>query len=214
MQKLSSSNRRIILASGSPRRRELTRRIGLEPVVIVSDVPEVKEASESPADYTRRLAFLKAQGVAQKLASGDETADWILAADTIVVLDGDVLEKPVDTADARRMLQRLSGNTHTVITSFCWWSRSAHDGSERMPIVRSVEADVVFRELDDAMIDSYLATGESMDKAGSYGVQDIGSTLVRKIDGSYFCVVGLPVCEIVESLQEVGAIDNFPFPSL
>lgn len=214
MKKLTPSNRRIVLASGSPRRLELARRIGFEPHIVVSDVPEVKTTSESPADYTRRLAFLKAQGVAEKLAGSDETADWILAADTIVVLGEEVLEKPVDLADARRMLKQLSGNSHTVITSFCWWSRSCHDASQNLPIVRSVETTVYFRELSDAMIEHYLATGESMDKAGSYGAQDIGSILVRKIEGSYFSVVGLPICEVIEALQEVGALENYPFPLL
>lgn len=211
MKTLTASNRRIILASGSPRRQELTRRIGFEPHVVVSDIPEVKTATESPADYTRRLAFLKAQGVAEMLVGSDETADWILAADTIVVLGDEVLEKPADIADARRMLGRLSGNSHTVITSFCWWSRSTHDGGEKLPIVGSVETAVHFRELSEEMIEQYLATGESMDKAGSYGAQDIGSILIRKIEGSYFSVVGLPICEVVEALQEVGALEKYPF---
>ncbi|MBA2661843.1 MAG: septum formation protein Maf [Bradymonadaceae bacterium] len=211
MEPLTAHNRRIILASGSPRRLELARRIGLEPHVMVSHVPEIKGAHETPQEYTRRLAILKAQDVAQKLIDSSEPADWILAADTIVVFEGDVLEKPVDFEDACRMLGRLSGQSHTVITSFCWMSRRTREGQENLHAICSVEARVHFRELDEAMIQRYVASGEPMDKAGAYGIQDVGSTIVRHIEGSYFCVVGLPVCEVIETLQDLGGLVDYPF---
>ncbi|MFU8802548.1 MAG: Maf family protein, partial [Bradymonadaceae bacterium] len=200
MALVSDKHPGIILASGSPRRLELTRRIGFEPTVVVSNIPEVYESDETPHEYTRRLALLKAQDVAQNLGKDEEKPAWILSADTIVVKDGAVLEKPLDEDDARRMLKRLSGQWHTVITSFCWLARTLSDDEPRCGVY-SVEAGVEFRELSEEMIRRYVATGEPMDKAGSYGIQDVGSTIVRAVKGSYFCVVGLPVCEVIEALQ-------------
>lgn len=210
MSLVSSEHPGIVLASGSPRRLELTRRIGFEPVVVVSNIPEVCGEGESPEEYTRRLALLKAQDVARRL-EGDKTMPaWILAADTIVVRGDELLEKPVDEEDARRMLTSLSGKWHKVITTFCWLSRQLVEGKAPHGVY-SVEAKVLFRDLSPEMIRRYVETGEPMDKAGSYGIQDVGSTIVRAIEGSYFCVVGLPVCEVVEALQELGGLGEYPF---
>lgn len=201
-----------ILASGSPRRLELTRRIGLVPIVRVSSIPEEMGQGESPADYTLRLASEKAAAVAREVEGDEELPGWVLSADTIVVRGDRVLEKPGDADEAAQMLRRLSGVEHEVITSFCWrWRHSPED--EPLMAVRAVRARVWMRDLSDEMIRRYVASGEPMDKAGSYGIQDIGSVLVRRIEGSYFCVVGLPVCEVVETLEELGGLEGYPFPA-
>lgn len=206
MSKVTDKNRAIVLASGSPRRRRLVEKVGFEPHVIVSDVPEVRAAGETPEEYTRRLAHAKAEDVAGQLGDEASEPDWMLAADTIVVHDDDVLEKPENTAEAKRMLARLAGTEHRVDTSFCWWQRSTK-ASE----VRTVSARVALRALDDDTIARYVATGEPFDKAGGYGVQDIASAFVRSIEGSYFTVVGLPICEVVEQLDAMGGLAGFPF---
>lgn len=177
-------------------------RIGFLPRVVNADVPEVR-GDESPEDYTVRLALEKAAWVAEREHSADE--EWILAADTVVVYRGEVLEKPTDPTHAREMIASLNNDRHTVVTSFCWQNL---DGRTK---ARTVTADVIFRELNDAWIDRYIACGESMDKAGAYGIQAVGATLVRAIEGSYFCVMGLPVCEVVETLQEMGGVPEYPF---
>lgn len=199
-----NQERHIILASGSPRRLELMQRIGFLPRVVKSDIPEARNRGEAPQAYTERLAFEKAQAVLKAHTSGSEK--WILSADTIVVIDEDVLEKPIDVADAKRMLKLMSGRTHDVITSFCWQHRT-NGRSEVVSVIASVE----MIPFDEKMIDAYIATGESMDKAGSYGIQAVGATLVRRVIGSYFCVMGLPVCEVVESLKGLGGLSSYPF---
>lgn len=209
--KTARAERHIILASGSPRRLELVKKVGFIPQVQVSQVPEAIQPGEAPRDYTRRLARTKAEAVRAELAEDSAKPGWILAADTIVVLpqegaDPAVLEKPADEAQARAMLRRLSGRLHEVITSFCWLDRFSGALA-----VESVHAQVQFRELSDQLIARYVATGEPADKAGAYGIQDIGSALVRRIEGSYFAIVGLPVCEVVESLQKLGGASGFPW---
>ncbi len=212
MRQISSENPSILLASGSPRRLDLTRRIGFDPVVRVSSIVEERAQEESPESYARRLALEKAQDVADQFSSDTTLPGWILSADTIVVHDHQVLEKPTDEDDAVRMLQKLSGSRHEVITAFCWlWRAPGAEPSERIHRVRAVTAEVWLRDLTPEMIERYVATGEPMDKAGSYGIQDIGGVLVRKVVGSYFCVVGLPVCEVIEELQELSGLKDYPF---
>lgn len=206
MSQVSDHNRQFILASGSPRRLELMENLGFEPVVRVSAIPEVQRPDESPTDYTRRLALAKAEDVRDSIADDDTLPDWILAADTIVIFDGEVLEKPDDPEHAAEMLRRMSGREHVVDTSFCWLQRSTGRSS-----VCSVDAEVQFRELPDEMIARYVDSGEPFDKAGSYGIQLLGSAFVRSIVGSYFTIVGLPVCEVVEELQKLGGLEGFPF---
>lgn len=206
----SERERRLILASRSPRRRELLQGLGFAPVVRVAEVAEAVRAGESPEEYTRRLSVTKAQAVAG--LPGDDkkvegSSHWVLAADTVVVLDGRVLEKPRDASEARRMLSQLSGRWHTVVTSFTACPRDGHGDCA----TRTVPADVRFRDLADGEIARYVDSGEPMDKAGAYGIQRLGGFLVREIRGSYFTVVGLPVCEVVETLLEVGAVSQFPF---
>jgi septum formation protein len=195
-----------VLASGSPRRRVLLEDLGFHPVVHVSEVPEHPESGESPRAYTERLAELKARDVAGRLSGSSRAPDWIVAADTIVVHEDEILEKPGGAAEAREMLARLSGTTHEVLTSFCLLERHDERG-----VVRTVRTEVDFRELGDETIERYIATGEPMDKAGGYGIQDLGGALVREIRGSFYAVVGLPIGEVVELLVALGAIEGFPF---
>lgn len=212
MKPVSPESPSILLASRSPRRLELTKRIGFHPLVRVSAVEEIREEGEAPRDYARRLAGAKARAVADAV-EGTDLPGWILSADTIVVHGKAVLEKPTDKEEARAMLARLSGEEHEVITAFCWLWRSPGAPDARVEAVRDLSAKVWMRELSPEMIARYVATGEPMDKAGSYGIQDVGSVLVRRIEGSYFCVVGLPVCEVVETLEELGGLESYPFLS-
>lgn len=205
MGNIDQNQRKFILASGSPRRKELTASIGLEPIVIKSDAEEVRADGESALDYTIRLARDKALAVAEAVAGRDDLPDWILAADTIVVLDGDILEKPVDREDAIAMLRALSGSTHEVITSYCWLRR----GEE--PRAHAVTTEVIFRELDLATIERYVDTGEPMDKAGAYGIQGLGGVFVQSIQGSFTAVVGLPIAAVVDTLRDAGGLTDFPF---
>jgi septum formation protein len=162
-----------------------------------------------PAAYTRRLSELKAREVAASLnrVRNHARSPWVVAADTVVVLDEEVLEKPTDEAEAEAMLARLSGRWHQVISSFT----VVRAGDVECARTRTVEAGVRFRVLSEEEIALYVATGEPMDKAGAYGIQGVGSFLVREVRGSYFAVVGLPVCEFVETLVDVGAVRVFPF---
>ncbi len=184
---------KITLASASPRRRDLLTRCGLDLDVRPPDVDERQIEGEAPRAMAIRLARDKAAEVAVTLA---EPA-IVVAADTIVVLDGEVLGKPADEADARAMLRRLSGRTHTVITGF------AVHGALGMT-ADAVETDVTFRHLSDDLIAWYVATGEPLDKAGSYGIQEIGVMLVAEIQGSYTNVVGLPLVEVLDAIAAQG----------
>ena len=206
---LSAQRPAFILASGSPRRVELTRQLGLEPLVHKSDVPEAPEPGESALQYTRRLAAQKAAHVAQQLAHRDELPAWVLSADTVVVLDGQILEKPRDAAHARQMLRALSGRAHEVITAFCWRSRLEPERAQTHHVITQV----YFKALDEDTIARYVATGEPMDKAGAYGIQGLGGALIARVEGSYTCVVGLPVAEVIDALRELGGISAFPLVS-
>jgi septum formation protein len=179
---------RIILASGSPRRRQLLEMLGLEVVVQPSAVQEIPLPRERPVDYARRLARDKARAVPGEL---------VLGADTIVVVDEEILEKPADDDDALRMLRRLAGRRHDVVTSICL---VAHG--------RELEATdttaVYFRPADDEWLRAYVATGEPRDKAGAYGIQGYGAALVTRIEGDFFGVMGLPVRLVLALLAEAG----------
>ncbi|RAL23561.1 hypothetical protein DL240_05220 [Lujinxingia litoralis] len=208
---ITATSPQVVLASGSPRRLELMERLGFEPLVYKSDIEEVRGADESPEAYTLRLAREKGAAVAEALADRRDLPGWVLSADTIVVFEGDVLEKPVDAADAEAMLRRMAGKRHEVVTAYCWtWRAPGQPASARVQEARAVRADVWMRELSEEHIVRYVASGEPMDKAGSYGIQDLGGALVRRIEGSYFCVVGLPVCEVVETLEALGGLKGFP----
>ncbi len=175
----------LILASTSPRRRELLALLGLPYEIIASrfDESTLSPVSLPPADYVTRLALGKAAEVAARLAAPEAV---IVGADTTVVLDGDVLNKPLDPADAARMLRRLSGRTHEVYTGLCVIRGTA------IQTAHAVTA-VTFDPLTDAAIAAYVATGEPLDKAGAYGIQGQGLGFIPRLDGDYYNVVGLPL---------------------
>jgi septum formation protein len=181
---------RLILASSSPRRRELLTLIGLTHEVRPADIDERLHASEPPRAYAERLARGKSAAVV-------EVGALTIGCDTIVVVDGDVLGKPRDAADARRMLKMLSGRSHLVMTAV-----AVAQGKQLVSDVVSVG--VTFRALRDDEIDDYIATGEPMDKAGAYGIQGYGATIVDAVDGDYFAVMGLPLNRLIRLIESLG----------
>ena len=182
---------KLILASKSPRRAELLAAAGIEFKVRAADVDETPLANESPRDYVLRLAEVKAGAVH---AAHDEI---VLAADTTVVLDNEILGKPVDEADAKRMLAALAGNRHEVLTAICL------KGARR--VISDVAATAVwFHSMSAAEIDEYVASGEPMDKAGAYGIQGLASRYIERIEGSYSNVVGLPVALTWRHLRAIS----------
>lgn len=181
----------LYLASGSPRRRELLAQIGVPCQVVLAPVDESLVAGETPLAYVERLARAKAlAGLA--LGAADAV---VLAADTSVVLDGQILGKPADRADALATLAALSGREHQVLTAV------AVACATRVA-VRVVSSQVWFRPLTHTEIEAYWASGEPQDKAGSYGIQGLAAVFVRQVQGSYSAVVGLPLCETAELLAE------------
>ena len=195
----------IVLASASPRRAELLRRVKIPFTIRPADIDETPVDGEDPTEHVLRVAAAKAEAVAARLA-GEGKSCWVLAADTIVALEGEILGKPADVADAEAMLARLAGRTHQVITGFCL--RSAAPEGPR--VAHAVATSVRFRAADADEIRAYVATGESMDKAGGYAVQGAGALLVEEIDGSYSNVVGLPLGDVVEALVHFGAMTRYP----
>lgn len=206
MASISKTAPDFILASGSPRRKQLTEALGWRPHVITSGIVEERAGDETPLGYTERLAREKAMDVVERHAQDDSLPEWVLAADTIVVQGTLVLEKPRDRDDAIHMLANLSGSLHEVITSFCWVSRHS-----RVEHVESVVTRVHFRLLEPQAIERYVDGGEPMDKAGAYGIQGLGKAFVERIEGSYSGVMGLPVAATVRALEELGGLDGFPF---
>lgn len=183
----------LVLASASPRRKQLLEMLRIPVLVHPANVPETALPAEAPAAYARRLARDKARAV---------PGHYVLGADTIVVLDDCILEKPTDDADALRMLRALQGRTHTVITAVCL---VAH-GAERHAID---ETYVTFRSCTDDFLRDYIATGEPHDKAGAYGIQGWGAALVERVDGDFFGVMGLPVRLVLKLLAEAGCEYRF-----
>ncbi len=182
---------KLVLASASPRRRELLDQIGLAHVVKAQDVDESVVPGESPEEYVARVAMKKAR------ACPREFDEVVLAADTTVVADGQILGKPSSLAEARRMLESLSGTRHTVLSAVACCSENGE-------FEVLVTATVTLRALVDGEIDAYLSTGESFDKAGGYGVQGIAGVFVDRVDGSYSAVVGLPLAETELLLRQAG----------
>jgi septum formation protein len=189
------NNDKIILASGSPRRRRFLEGLGLDFTVAVADVVEVPREGELPADFVRRLAVDKAMAVVV-----DHPEVWVIGADTAVVLENEILGKPQDRGDALKMLSRLAGRTHEVWSGFA----ICRDGSE--VVNRAVMTEVRFVEASEDVLAAYVATGEPLDKAGGYGIQGRGGVLVERIDGSYSNVVGLPLAELVEELLRLDVV--------
>ncbi len=186
----------LILASGSPRRRELLARLGIEFSVAVPEVDESLLADEDEREYVLRLARLKGEAVGLRHPSS-----WVVAADTVVIVDGQLLTKPDTEAQAVNMLMQLSGREHQVRTGYCLYH------SERSFCrIDSVMSTVRFKSFGLDWARSYVQTGEPMDKAGGYGIQDRGGVLVEAVDGSYSNVVGLPLAELLELLCSQGVV--------
>ena len=188
---------RVILASQSPRRRELLTLVGIEHEVQPADIDETPWPDEAPVPHTERLARAKAEVIAAR-----EPGALVIAADTIVVIDGAILGKPADITEARAMLRRLSGRTHEVCTAMA----VSHDGRTESQVVRVT---VRFRALDDDTITRYVNTGEPMDKAGAYGIQGFGATIVEHIEGDYFAVMGLSLVTVVTLAARMGVAYRF-----
>lgn len=185
---------KFILASASPRRRELLASIGLDFDVLPSHVPEVHAEGEAPEEYVARLSRDKAHALAS-----EHPSRWVIAADTTVLLDDQLLEKPADHADAMRMLAMIAGRTHIVYTGV-----TLENVERDYRDTRVAESEVRMLPLSDAEIEWYIATGEPLDKAGAYAVQGIGSMFIDSIHGSYTNVVGLPLATLFQMLRRAG----------
>ncbi len=187
---------RLILASQSPRRKYLLQKAGLVFKVMVSGVDESTVAVTEPEGYVKTLALAKANDIASRHPDA-----WVIGADTIVLIGGEILGKPRSKHEARQMLGRLGGQTHQVYTGYAVCCRAAG-----RTITGVVTTDVRFKALSTAEIEWYIQTDEPFDKAGAYAIQGLGTFLVRSINGSYTNVVGLPVCEVIETLIAEGVI--------
>jgi len=188
-----TSSLKLILASGSPRRRQLLAEAGLRFECLESGVEEVRLAHEAGGEYALRMARAKAIAVSARVPDA-----IVLGADTIVECAGEILEKPRDADDARRMLEMLSGRAHVVVTAFALASAGGVIEAD------AVESRVFFRQLSDAEITKYLATGEPFDKAGAYGIQGIGGGFISKVEGPRDNVMGLPVSSVLAALTRAG----------
>jgi septum formation protein len=178
----------LTLASSSPRRRQLLEMLGLVVRVRSPNIAEIRRAVETPVDYVERLAREKALSVPGAL---------VLGADTTVVVRDEMLEKPADAAEALRMLRKLQGRTHQVVTSVALVAAEAlHQATD--------VTNVTFRRVEDQFLEAYVATGEPMDKAGAYGIQGYGAALVERIDGDFFSVMGLPLRLVLRLLEQAG----------
>lgn len=186
---------RVVLASASPRRSELLAQAGIPFVVDPSDVPEVPEPDWDPCELATRLSARKALDVANR----HPDADLIIGADTVVVLDQEVFGKPQDPEDAVRMLKRLSGRAHAVVTGW-----SLVDPRRDHALSEFTSSRVFFADLDEETIRRYVATGEPMDKAGSYAIQGKAGLFVQAIEGDYANIVGLPIAAIGQALRQFG----------
>lgn len=191
---MTTGNHPLVLASRSPRRQQLLEMLGIPVLVAPADVQEIPLPRETPSAYSRRLARDKARAV---------PGAFVLGADTIVVVDDEILEKPQDAEDAVAMLRRLQGRWHEVITSVCLIAHGeTHEAQDRT----SVE----FRRADDAFLRAYVTTGEPMDKAGAYGIQGYGAALIERVEGDFFGVMGLPVRLVLALLERAGVPYRFP----
>jgi septum formation protein len=195
---------RLILASKSPRRYELLKQVGLDFDVNPSGIEEDFVKGESPRKHVLRLAETKALDV------GNQYPDrWVIAADTIVYVDHSILGKPKSREEAKKMLRRLSGKEHRVLTGF-----SVHHLEKRKGDREAVQTVVKVKKLTQAEMEWYVKTGEPFDKAGGYAIQGIGSFMIESIKGSYTNVVGLPICELIQMLSRLGAVTFPPTLSL
>ncbi len=187
---------KLILASKSPRRKYLLEQAGLSFKIIPSSFDENKIPLTKPENYVKNLAMAKAMDIAK-----DRPDNWVIGADTIVLINGKILGKPKSRDEARQMLRKLSGNTHRVYTGYAIVCIK----KERV-ICDAVKTDVLFKKLNNKEIEWYVHTKEPFDKAGAYAIQGLGTFIVKSIKGSYTNVVGLPVCEVIEALIKEGVI--------
>ncbi len=184
----------VILASSSPRRRELLEQAGLEFSVDPLETDEKLDGSPEPEELARSISLMKARSAVQR-----HPGSIVIAADTFGVLDGRLLGKPDDAAHARRMLKYMSGKCHEVLTGF-----TIIDSGSGKTVSRVVRTKVYFKKLSSGQIDKYVETGEPLDKAGAYAIQGLGAALVEKVEGDYFNVVGLPVRALAMELERFG----------
>ena len=191
---------RFILASASPRRREILENISLDFEIIADESEEIMIEGEKPYDTVKRLAMQKAKNIAAEIESGENTV--VIGADTVVSIDGKILGKPNDEIEAKDMLLTLSGRINTVYTGLA--VIETQSGKE---VSDFVSTGVKFRNLSEKEIENYIRSGEPMDKAGAYGIQKIGGLFVESINGDYFNVVGLPLCRLGEILSEEFGIN-------
>ena len=201
-----SSSCPLCLGSASPRRRELLAGLGLPLTIVAADIEEDVQADEGFLEYLERVVDDKLAAVCGKLRTVREIAA-VLVADTIVVINGEILGKPSDTRDAVRLLRRLTGNEHTVYTRYAIQTLPVNSGKSQR---RTVASCVTLRKATETEIQRYAATGEGLDKAGAYAAQGVGSFLIERIDGSYTNVVGLPLCEVVLDLMVLDLLVDFP----
>ena len=192
----SSEEPLLILASKSPRRRYLLTQAGLSFTVIPSHIDESSVPLSSPEVYVKLLAEAKANQVSE-----DYPEKWVIGADTVVMIDENLLGKPESRAEARLMLKCLSGKIHQVFTGYCICCKAKNRSYSEV-----IKTDVRFKRLSDTEIEWYIRTDEPFDKAGAYAIQGLGTFLVKSIKGSYTNVVGLPVCEVIEYLIDEGII--------
>jgi len=190
-------NKRIYLASRSPRRAELLQQIGVDFLVLPSDIDESELAGEAATEYVLRLAKTKASVCIEELKSAQKTLLPVLAADTTVVVDGEILGKPVDDADAYRMLSAMSGHWHEVHTGIAL-------ATEAGVAVALSTTRVQMAELSQDTIAAYISSGEPRDKAGAYGIQGLAGLMIKRIEGSYSGVMGLPIYETAALLKDAG----------
>ena len=189
----------MILASSSPRRRDLLSTLGLTFQVVIPEIREIPTPHEAPRDFAVRVAEKKAQVVGAKHPHA-----WVMGADTVVVLEGEIFGKPRDRGDAKRMLQQLADKVHIVVTAY-----ALIKVAEDKTFAGVEETRVKIDSLGEREIDWYVDTGEPLDKAGGYAIQGKGAFMVEWIEGSYTNVVGLPLCQIMRLFREVGIVDIF-----
>ncbi len=192
---------KIVLASASPRRQRMFNDFEIEHTLFTASIDETPLPAEQAHVFVKRVAGEKALAAATAYKLNN-SRPFVVAADTVVVLDGNIMGKPVDTQDAQRMLRSLSGKTHSVLTG--WAAGRLEDNF----ILEVCETKVTFYPLDVETIKNYVETKEPMDKAGAYGIQEKGSFLIEKIEGSYLNVVGLPMEQVLRALKKLGAIDT------
>lgn len=190
----SVTGQKLVLASGSPRRKELLATLGIPFDVVTSGISEDVETTDGPVAMVQLLARSKANAVAQKLQEG-----LVIGSDTTIAFQGEILGKPVDEDAAKEMLRRLRGKRHQVISGI-----AIIDVATQRVAVSAVTTDIKMRDYSDQEVDAYVGTGEPMDKAGSYAIQGKGGALIQEIQGCYNNVVGMPLCELTKLLVEFG----------